>query len=221
MTDFLPHERQLFVIVADVQGTLQVLEYNPDNPKSLTGQRLLTKSSIQTGHKPQCSFLLPCPISLSPSMPTTPTKQPNGTDASDREEGEADDQPPPPLNQHMLLLPTASGALLSLVPLPEPTYRRLSALQAYLTSALSHPCAFNPRAYRTVDAEDLNYAGSAVDTGTGAGRGMVDVGVVGRWRELGLRGRREAWGRVGGAEDGVMGVSEVELLRGGLLAGVL
>ncbi|KAL9060461.1 MAG: hypothetical protein Q9162_000634 [Coniocarpon cinnabarinum] len=200
--DFLPHEKTLFIVVADGDGNIHVLEYNPDNPKSVKGERLIHRSALHTAHQPTSSLLLPCPRSVSALGNDDPA---DGMDV---------DATP----QHALILPATSGALIQLTPLSESTYRRLSSLQSHLSSVLPQHCAFNPRAYRNVDSEGLGYWGSAVDV---SGRGMVDLGVVGRWRELGLRGRREAWGRVGGMEEVEVAKAEIEGCLGGVFRDVL
>ena len=203
--DFLPHEKSLFVVLADDESNIHVLEYNPDNPKSVKGERLILRGSVHTAHTPTSSLLLPCPSSLS-------------GDTFDQETDDEMDTDELKTPQHVLLLPTASGSIIQITPLGEESYRRLSALQSHLSTVLSQNCAFNARAYRNVEMEGLGYWGAAMDV---SGRGIVDFGVVGRWKELGVRGRREAWARVGGIEEVEVGKREVEGCRGGVLSGVL
>lgn len=66
------------------------------------------------------------------------------------------------------------------------------------------------------------YSGAVQESmGPSGARTIVDGSMVGRWRELGVRGRTEAWGRVGGYLGGegetAVGMREVHLLNGGAL----
>lgn len=44
--DFIAHQGDLYIAVADNQGHLHLMQYNPEDPVSLTGQRLVRKSTI-------------------------------------------------------------------------------------------------------------------------------------------------------------------------------
>ena len=88
---------------------------------------------------------------------------------------------PPP----QILLTTQSGALALVTQLDEQTYRRLGALQTYLTGILDHACGLNPRAHRAVESEGFG------------GRGILDGQILMRWDELGSQRKAEACSRVG------------------------
>ncbi|KAI9680096.1 MAG: mRNA cleavage and polyadenylation factor subunit [Caeruleum heppii] len=191
--DFLPDHEQLYIIVADADANLHVLQFDPEHPKSLSGTRLLHHTTFHTGHPTATLTLLPSTIPPSNTETATDT-----------------DPPTPPLS-HQILLTSPSGSLALLTPLPELLYRRLSALQSHLISTLDHPCGLNPRAYRAAPPTAENVG---IHVGTG-GRGVLDGKVLGRWVELGVGRRGEVAGRLG------LSVQEVgEDLRGvGLLGG--
>ncbi|KAI9813362.1 MAG: mRNA cleavage and polyadenylation factor subunit [Thelocarpon impressellum] len=73
--DFLPDGDALYVVVADGDCNLHVLQFDPEHPKSLSGTRLLHHSSFHAGSPP--STLTRIPSSLSPSahqiMHTSPS----------------------------------------------------------------------------------------------------------------------------------------------------
>lgn len=143
-------------------------------------------SNVESGPTPNSS-----PSSSRSSTPSPP--------ADPSPPAELDAQP----QHYQILSPTTTGAVTLLTTLPEADFRRLSLFQAYLTSALEHPLGLNPRTYRTPQGTGLDasggrgeYSGAALDTGAGAG--VLDGSILGRWRELGTRGRYEAWYRVVG-----------------------
>lgn len=196
--EFLPFDGQLFIMIIDADMDLHVLQYDPENPKSMSGQRLLQRSTFHLGHFPSSMTLLPsklAPFSEQPLM--------NGHNTDNDDSNAA--QPPPPSNGpetlHHILTTFQSGAVGLISPLDESTYRRLSALQIHLTSILEHPAGLNPRAYRAVESSD----------GFGA-RGVVDGALVQRISELGAARRAEVLGRAGADAWGLR--SDFEIIRG-------
>ncbi|KAI9713774.1 MAG: mRNA cleavage and polyadenylation factor subunit [Chrysothrix sp. TS-e1954] len=196
--DFLPHEKQLYLVVADNDQNLIVLEYNPDNASSLSGQRLIHRSTFHCGHQTASMLLLSKPEKTSPSLSNG-----NAT-SSDHVNGDAmdvDHDNSKAKSLHQVLFTSSSGALGLLTPLTEAAYRRLGVLQTFLTSTLDHACGLNPRAYRAVhDAEGL------------ASRGVLDGGLLCRWPELNTQRRTDLWGRLGHEKDAVL--DDIGMLRG-------
>lgn len=122
--------------------------------------------------------------------------------------GDAMEDQPTRRQTHTVLLASSTGSLSSIVPLTEPAYRRLVALQTYLTSFLDHPCGLNPRAHRAPVGQASVYGVGAAESGGqlgggggfglgGTQRGVVDGTLIARWRELNAVRRAEMWGRVG------------------------
>jgi len=140
--EFLPFDGQLFLLSVDAEGVLTVMQYDPDNPKTLAGSRLLTRGAFHMG------------MGLPTSMTLIPSSLPPGP-------GPDDD---PPTLLHHILISFASGALALLTPLDEPTFRRLAALQTHLAGAgqLEHAAGLNPRAHRSA-ASDEGGRGVVVD----------------------------------------------------------
>lgn len=189
--EFLPDHKQLYIVVADIDSNLHVLEYNPErtkppfdtcapptnhlvDPQSLAGQRLLFKSTFHAGHLP-CSLNL-----LSSTLPSAALADADGDSAMrDPQDASASLS----ADNHVLLT-TRTGALGMITSLDESTYRRLGALQAHLSNVLDHVGSLNPRAYRAVEAE-------------GGGRGMLDGNILMRWAELGSQRKQESLTRAG------------------------
>ncbi|CRG92198.1 Protein cft1 [Talaromyces islandicus] len=170
--DFLPHGKKLYILVADSDCNLHVLQYDPEDPKSSNGDRLLNRCKFHMGHFAQTLTLLP-------RTPATP-------ESADVEAGEMDVDQDVPL--HQALLTTQTGSLAIVTSLSEDSYRRLSALQSQLSNTLEHPCGLNPRAYRAVESDGIG------------GRGMIDGKLLMRWLELSRTRQLEIAGRVGADE---------------------
>ncbi|RAR15013.1 cleavage and polyadenylation specificity factor subunit a [Stemphylium lycopersici] len=203
--DFLPFEQQLHLVVADADMNLQVLQFDPDNPKSEAGSRLLHKSTFHTGHFPSTMHLLTSQLKMPSSTDFAAAAAPEGfemdTSSPDNNNNNKDEPPQQPF--HQILHTTQSGTLALITPLNEDTYRRLSNLSAYLANTLDSAAGLNPRAFRTSETPDGGW-----DAGTGA-RGMLDGNLLMRWGELGERGRREGLGKYGEGEWMFWGEREV------------
>ncbi|PQE22071.1 cpsf a subunit region protein [Rutstroemia sp. NJR-2017a BVV2] len=188
--DLLPDGKDLFIVAADADGNLHILQYDPEHPKSLQGHLLLHRTTFSLGaHHPTTMTLLP-------SIPSLP---PFTNDSSSP-------APDPPSPSQSLLLTSQTGTLSLLTPLSESQYRRLGTLASHLTNTLYHPCGLNPRAYR-IDRD----APEAIV----GGRTIIDGCLLTRWMELGSQRRGEVAGRVG-ADVSELRDELASLLRGGL-----
>ena len=167
--EFLPFEGFLYLIVVDAHTDLHIVQYDPEDPKTLSGLRLLHRSKFHLGHFPSSMTVVPSTLS-----PTSQQPMINGFE---------DDEPMSKLFQ--VLTTSYSGSLGLITPVDESTYRRLGAMQAHLTSVLEHSAGLNPRAHRGIEGE-----------GFGA-RGVIDGSLVQRINELGSTRRAEVLGRAG------------------------
>lgn len=189
--DFLPFDRQLYIVIADGDCNMHVMQFDPDHPKSLSGQRLLHKSTFNLGHLPTSMTLLP--------------RHAIGSDVdarmSDMSEGDLANSFPD--THHQILVTNQSGSIGLVTALDEQAYRRLTALQTHLYNNLDHACGLNPRSYRAVESEGLG------------ARGVIDGSIITRgWAELSSRNRAEACGKVGSEQWVVRG--DVEKIMGGV-----
>ncbi|CAK7226945.1 mRNA cleavage and polyadenylation factor subunit [Sporothrix curviconia] len=236
--DLLPDGKDLFIVAADPEGNLHVLQFDPEHPKSLQGHLLLHRATFCTGaHFATSSILLPSTSPNDDDAATTTNGHTNGhanghNDDGDNMaidgsgngngngngEGDDDDEhqagnPPP---QH-LLLASPTGVLASLAPLSESEYRRLSSLAGQLATSLTHTAGLNPKGYRMAAgaAEDPAIEAPGVDAAVG--RSVVDGALLARWAELGSGRKGEIAGRVGFASaldvraalEGVLGWSRM------------
>ncbi|EXJ66921.1 uncharacterized protein A1O5_10116 [Cladophialophora psammophila CBS 110553] len=174
--EFLPDGKQLYIVSSVEDGMLRVLQYDPENPKTERGIKLLLRSTFHTGAVPTAMALIP------PSL----RRASHSTRDSDEMDLEDDNnvQPQP----HQILITTQSGSLALLTPLRESTYRRLSTLQNTLVATLDHqPASLNPRAYRQVETDGIG------------GRGVIDGDLVRRWWETSTQQRVNSADKAGGS----------------------
>lgn len=210
----LPHGNSLHIPAVDLENTLHVLHFDPENPKSMGGQRLLHRASFSLGgHMPMRIRLLPSTLSNRSSSAADPSGVIDGLDDNPDVPRESVEQRHVPTYQ--LLMPTCTGALSLLTPLGEQSYRRMSSLQQNLTNTLESHCGLNPRAYRyAVGADGLGAAAGAGDKGHGVAGGVVDGTVLRRWAELGSWRRKEVLSRSGVDEWSVGADLDIVLGRG-------
>ncbi|KAK5702243.1 mRNA cleavage and polyadenylation factor subunit [Elasticomyces elasticus] len=198
--EFLPFDGLLYIVVVDAEMDLHVLQYDPEDAKTLSGQRLLHRGSFHLGDFPTPGGgMLVLPSVLAPMGEQIVVT--NG-DANGHEDGEKPAHPEPQ-RLFQVLTSFQSGAIGLLTPLEETTYRRLSALQTQLTSLLEHAGGLNPRAYRAA-------------LGSEGRGGVVDGALVQRIGELGAARRAEVLGRAGA--DGWTLRSDLEIIGGGGLS---
>lgn len=181
--EFMPQEKQLYIIASDGNGNLRVLQYDPWNPKTERGSILLHKSTFNTGYYPTQMLLLPRSPTPSEALLATNTAAANND--SDSEDGMQVEVPPLP-NTHQILITTKEGAIALITPLSEQSYRRLTTLQTALMGQLDQPCSLNPRAYRQVETDGMG------------GRAMIDGEMVRRWLYQSSQHKYNHADRVGG-----------------------
>ncbi|GKT64611.1 CPSF A subunit region [Colletotrichum tofieldiae] len=185
--DFIVAGDELHIVVCDKDGVIHVMQFDPEHPKSLQGHLLLNRASFSAApNHPTTTLSLPR-TPVSPSAASAPKNPPT-----------------------TLLLASPTGALASLTPLSEQTYRRLTSLANSIAGALPHAAATNPKAHRL---QPLDARTPGVDTS--AGRSIVDGALLARWNELGAGRRSEVAGKGGygdvlevrGELEGVLGWS--------------
>ncbi|KAJ5491547.1 Protein c.t1.c1 [Penicillium diatomitis] len=186
--EFLPDGNKLYILVADSDCNLHVLQYDPEDPKSSNGDRLLHRSKFYTGNFATQMILLP-----RTAVPSEQDHHHQNIDTSSQNDMMIDSDSPSPHATHQVLLASQNGSLALITSVSEESYRRLSALQSQLTNTIEHPCGLNPRAFRAVESD-----------GTG-GRGMVDGNLLRQWLNLGKQRQAEISGRVGATQWEIRG----------------
>lgn len=136
--DFIINDDEIFVLVADNNNVLHLLNYDPDDPQSINGTKLLTKAS----------FELNSTISCLRSLPLIDIEESVQTDAL------TNIAVPPPLppnttsNYFQVIGSTQDGSFFNVFPINEAAYRRMYILQQQLIDKEFHYCGLNPRLNR-------------------------------------------------------------------------
>ncbi|KAH7391412.1 CPSF A subunit region-domain-containing protein [Cadophora sp. MPI-SDFR-AT-0126] len=189
--DLLPDGKELYVVAADSDCNLHIMQFDPEHPKSLQGHLLLHRSTFALGgHLPTSMTVLPRTKAATLLPPT-----PEATEIA------AEDTIP----EHEILMTSSTGCISLLSPLSEEQYRRLSTLSSHLINTLYHACGLNPRAYRIDKDAPEGMVGS---------RTIIDGTILMRWMELGSQRRAEVAGRVGVDVEEVR--DDLAALMGGL-----
>jgi len=137
--DFVVDGEHLFFAVGDGEGNIHVFQYDPENPQSLSGNRLIRRADFHVGQ-----FLTKI-ISARKMSP-----------------GELKDDP---AYAYMGITASREGGLGFISALNERVYRRLNILQGQLINNEDQPGALNPRAHRlsTYDGRTSNPARGVLD----------------------------------------------------------
>ncbi|KAH8927140.1 hypothetical protein BT69DRAFT_1278235 [Atractiella rhizophila] len=127
--DFLVFENRVAFVSTDAKGALRVFSFDPANPESHSGSRLLPSTEFQTVGEATTSLMF-------------------------GKKGPNDDVP----KQGGILFATVDGSLASLVPVKEVVYKRLHAIQNQLVRHAQHFSGLNPRNFRAVKNESISRA---------------------------------------------------------------
>ncbi|WWC73047.1 protein CFT1 [Kwoniella pini CBS 10737] len=127
VTDFLVHEGQMTFISNDREGNMRMLDFDPSDPDSLNGERVLLRTEYHTG----------APVTASKVIARRKT---------------AEEEWAP---QTQIIYATADGALTTLVSVKTARFKRLQLVSDQLVRNAQHIAGLNPKAYRTVQNDLL------------------------------------------------------------------
>lgn len=126
--DFVYRDEEAFIVAADFDQSLHVLQYNPEDPESSNGQKLLLRSSFKTNLSTTSMKCIPKNEQLNNLF--DPSLMPFQTIAS-----------------------TSEGAIYTVFPVEEGTYRRMHILSQQLIDKEYHFCGLNPKVNRMVNTD--------------------------------------------------------------------
>lgn len=148
--DFIVYDEEIHVVVADNNNAVHVLLYNPDDPASSNGQRLLLRSALNTNYNTSCMRTLAKNEQV--NTWTDPSTLPFQVIAS-----------------------TVEGAMYTVFPVSEATYKRMYILQQQLSDKEFHSCGMNPK---------LNRFAPVKNESTLALRPLLDCELLRRYAKL-------------------------------------
>ncbi|THG98888.1 hypothetical protein EW026_g3366 [Hermanssonia centrifuga] len=113
---------RMSIVSCDEEGIIRLNEYDPNDPESRNGQRLLCRSEFHGQSEYHASCLI--------------ARRGRGMDME--------------IPQAKLIYGTVDGSVASLTYVDEDTYKRLQLLQGQLTRNVQHVAGLNPKAFRVV-----------------------------------------------------------------------
>ncbi|KAL1407554.1 mRNA cleavage and polyadenylation factor subunit [Vanrija albida] len=120
--DFLVHDGQVTFVTTDKAGDMRLLDFDPADPESINGERLMVQTEFHCG----------AAITASKAIARRKT---------------AEEEIAP---QSQLIYATSDGSLTTLVAVKPARFRRLQFVQDQLVRNAQHVAGLNPRAFRTV-----------------------------------------------------------------------
>lgn len=126
--DFIVKDEEIYVLIADNNNVLHLVKYDPEDPSSLNGQRLVNKAS----------FNLNSPVTCMRSVP----KSEEYYDYENKQKIIR------VTDEFQTIGATSDGSFFSVFPINESTYRRMYILQQQLTDKEFQYCGLNPRLNR-------------------------------------------------------------------------
>ncbi|KIO33745.1 hypothetical protein M407DRAFT_229600 [Tulasnella calospora MUT 4182] len=130
----------LSFVTSDDRGVIRIYQYNPMDPESNAGQRLVcrTEFDAQEEHK----------------IVLTVARRPAVTEVETEEDVEVQLSQP----QSVLVFGALDGAISILSPVDTPAFKRFSLLQGHLIRNLQHVAGLNPKSFRTVRNDTVSRA---------------------------------------------------------------
>ncbi|KAK6454955.1 pre-mRNA 3'-end processing factor CF II [Scheffersomyces xylosifermentans] len=126
--DFITKDEEIFVLIADNNNILHLVQYDPEDPTSLNGQRLIIKASFAINSQVTCLKSIP-----------------KSEESYNHETGDKDTAV---TGDFQTIGSTIDGSFFSVSPISESSYRRMYILQQQLTDKEFHYCGLNPRLNR-------------------------------------------------------------------------
>lgn len=127
--DFIISNRKLFILVADAQQRLHILQYDPEDPQPFSGQKLIRRSEFFVGKDIDSMVMLP------KHMETSQQQQQQ--------------------QEFVPLCGARDGSLSVVVPVPESTYRALYVIQQQIAGKEEHYLGLNPEMHRNMGVAPL------------------------------------------------------------------
>lgn len=185
---FLIDSTQLGFVVSDASKNVYVFLYQPDDPESIGGTRLVRQGDIFIGSHIQSFFRIRC----KPSVPTDSSAYiTRGMTINEK--------------RHVTFYATLDGSIGFILPLAEKTYRRLQTLQSKLVQCIPHTAGLNPKSYRLVNMPNRWQRQPQ--------KNFVDGDLLWRYTQLSIKERSELAKQIGTSGAQIMeDLMDIELV---------
>ncbi|KAK9476934.1 CPSF A subunit region-domain-containing protein [Lipomyces japonicus] len=193
--DFVINGTHMHFVIVDGERKIHILQYDPENPRSLSGQRLILKSEFYVGRSIQSLLMVPKFEEYQRSTESITDAANGSAGAGDNNSSEV---------QYLTLGCTADGNLVAVVPISEIKYRQLLSVQQQITDKVAHVAGLNPKVHRTTFTSS--------DFGSAA-RAVLDGNLLLQFASLSINRQFDITDRVGKNADTEVWNSLVELDR--------
>ncbi|KAK9240452.1 CPSF A subunit region-domain-containing protein [Lipomyces kononenkoae] len=192
--EFIVDGTVLHFVIADADRKIHILQYDPEDPRSLSGQRLIRKSEFFTGHYIESFVMVPkSQLANAVTLDSDTVVEPSGIDPSSVARND----------QYMAIGCTRSGSIAAVLPVSESKYRRLVSVQQQLADKVDHIAGLNPRMYRNLSATpDLNSV---------ATRAVLDGNLILGLESLSLERQMDIFERAGKSSEAEIRQHLIEL----------
>ena len=129
--EYIIDGNQLGFLVSDSYKNLHLFQYQPDDPGSIGGLRLLRQGDIHIGSHINSMFRIKCKSSSNSGSTL------HHVQCMDVEE-----------KRHVSFYSTLDGSIGFIFALAEKTFRRLQTLQNRIAQCIQHPAGLNPKSFR-------------------------------------------------------------------------
>lgn len=178
-------------VVHDDRQNLQFFQYAPGDPAARGGNKLVCRADFHLGSQTVALQSHFCRSSLLINS-ATPTSTLAALKSQDSLFGRTDD------DQRLgLHYGTSDGSFGAVVPLSEPVYWRLAALQSVMANALESNCALNPRAFRLYRRTPRRGGCRSNDRR----KGVIDGDLVTQYCDLSLPDQEDLASAIGSTVD--------------------
>ncbi|KAG8922734.1 mRNA cleavage and polyadenylation factor subunit [Tulasnella sp. 418] len=167
---FFGDNRDLSFITADQDGILRMYDFDPLEPQSTGGQRLLCRTEFDTHSELK-------------AMLTVARRPPDLEDIADDEVTEETREP-----QSLLICASSDGAISIISPTDAIAFKRLSLLQGQLMRNVQHAAGLNPKGFRTVRNDTVSKPLS---------KGLLDGLLLSAFVQLSIRRQIEMTRQIG------------------------
>ena len=178
--EYITDGNQLGYLVSDSEKNLHLFLYQPEEPESLGGMRLIRHADIHIGSHINTMFRIRCKPSVSPG---STSHHISGMAINER--------------RHVTFYSTLDGSIGFIVPLSEKTFRRLQTLQNKLVHSVQHYAGLNPKNYRLAQISSRRIHSPPQ-------KNVIDGDLLWKFLNLGIKERNELAKQIGSSSSQII-----------------
>ena len=177
--EYLIEGNQLGFLVSDANKNLHLFLYQPEDPDSIGGLRLIRQGIIHIGSHINAMFRIRCKpfIQLGSNIHHV-----RGMAINEK--------------RHVTFYATLDGSIGFIVPISEKTFRRLQSLQNKLVQCLQHYAGLNPKSFRLAHTSNKSLSNTS--------KNIIDGDLLWKYTYLGFKERNDLAKQIGTSSVQIM-----------------